>query len=148
MKVIFIILIVSKLINDKPANSDLAEDFSFYFSNLAETLLSQLPIPSNKYGVLSLAQYSICLGMTKKFGLLPTEKDYILKILRDIDTNLSVSLNKFPDAFKLANVNIEKVATEQTNKFLIENNIFYNINPVSEVTIHPIYFYHYSMIKF
>ena len=80
----FLILIVSKLINDKPANSDLAEDFSFYFSNLAETFLSQLLIPSNKYGVLSLAQYSTCLEMTKKFGLLPTEKDYILKILRDI----------------------------------------------------------------
>ena len=83
--------------------------------------------------VLSLAQYCSHLGLTKKFELLPTEKDYILKILRDINTskaagidrlpgkflkdganvlakpvtdicNLSISLNKFPSAFKLAKV--------------------------------------------
>ena len=72
-------------------------------------------------------------GRTKKFDLLPTEKEYVLKILRDIDTskaagigrlpgrflkdaadvlakpvtdicNHSISLNKFPRAFKLAKV--------------------------------------------
>ena len=95
--------------------------------------MSKLPNPSNKYGVLSVAQYYSHLGLTKKFELLPTEKDYILKILRDIDTskaagfnrlpgrflkdsanvlakpatdicNLSISLNKFPSPFKLAKV--------------------------------------------
>ena len=108
------------------------------------------------------------------------DKDYILKVLRDIDTsksagigrvperflkdganvlakpvadicNLSISLNKFPSAFKLAKVKpifrkgrktnvsnyrpifllpilskvIEKVVHEQTTKFLNDNNIFY-----------------------
>ena len=100
---------------------------------MAENLVSKLPNPSNKYGVLSVAQYYSHLGLTKKFELLPTEKDYILKILRDIDTskaagfnklpgrflkdsanvlakpatdicNLSISLNKFPSPFKLAKV--------------------------------------------
>ena len=100
---------------------------------MAENLLTKLPNPSNKYGVLSVAQYCSHLGLTKKFDLLPTEKDYVFKILRDIDTskaagidrlpgrflkdgtdvlaksftdicNLSISLNKFPRAFKLGKV--------------------------------------------
>ena len=88
---------------------------------------------SNKYCVLSVAQYYSHLGLTKNFYLLPTEKDYVLTILIDIDTskaagigrlpgrflknvsdvlakpvtnicNLSISLNKFPRVFKLAKV--------------------------------------------
>ena len=103
------------------------------FSNLVENLVSQLPNPSNKHGVLSIAQYYNHSGLTKKFELLPTGKYYILKILRDIDTskaagidrlpgrfrkdgadvlakpvtdicNLAISLNKFPSAFKLVKV--------------------------------------------
>ena len=52
----------------------IAKDFSAYFLNLAENLESKLPNPSNKYGVLSVAQYYSHLGLTKKFQLLPTEK--------------------------------------------------------------------------
>ena len=169
--------------NDKSVNFDVkdtAKDFRAYFSNLAENLVSKLPNPSNKYGVLSVAQYCSHLGITKRFELLPTEKDYILKILIDIDTskaagidrlpgrflkvgayvlakpvtdicNLSISLNKFPSAFKLAKVKpifkkgrktnilnyrpisllpiiskvIEKAVHERTTKFLNDNNIFY-----------------------
>ena len=98
---------------------------------MAENLVSTLPNPSNKYDMLSVAHYCNHLGMTKKFKIPPTEKDYILKILRDIDTskaagidrllrrflkdganvlakpvtdiyNLSISLSKFPSTFKLA----------------------------------------------
>ena len=83
--------------------------------------------------MLPVAQYYRHLGLTRKFELLPTEKDSILKILRDINTsktagidrlpgrflkdgadvlakpvtdicNLSISLNKFPSPFKLAKV--------------------------------------------
>ena len=85
--------------------------------------------------MLSVAQCYSHLGLTKNFESLPTEEDYILKILRDIDTskaagfdrppgrflkdganvlarpvtdicNLLISLNKFPSAFKLAKVNL------------------------------------------
>ena len=98
---------------------------------MAEILVSKLPNPSNKYGVLSVAQYYSHLGLTKKFEFLPTEKDYLLTILRDINISkaagidrlperflkdganvlanpvtdichLSISLNKFPSGFKLA----------------------------------------------
>ena len=118
---------INCLENDKSANfdvKDIAKVFSAYFSNLAENLVSKLPNPSNKYGVLLVAQYYSHLGLT----YLPTEKDHVLKILRDIDTskaadidrlrgrflndgsnvlakpvtnisNLSISLNKFPSPF-------------------------------------------------
>ena len=42
--------------------------------------MDKLSNPPNKYGVLSLAQYYSHLGLTKKFDILPTEKDYVLKI--------------------------------------------------------------------
>ena len=100
---------------------------------MAENLRSKLSNPSNKISALSVAQYYSHLGLTKKFDLLPKEKDYILEILRDIDTskaagidmlpriflkdgadvlakpvknicNLLISLNKFPRAFKLVKV--------------------------------------------
>ena len=45
---------------------NIAKDFSAYFSNLAENLMSKLPNTSNKYGVLSVAQYYTQLGLTKK----------------------------------------------------------------------------------
>ena len=95
--------------------------------------MSKLPNPSNKYGVLSVAQYYSHLGLTKKFDLTTNKKDFVLKMFRDIDTskaagtdrlpgrflkdgvdvlakevtdicNLSISLNKHPSAFKLAKV--------------------------------------------
>ena len=85
--------------------------------------------------MLPVAQCYNHLGLTKNFETLPTEKDYIFKILRYIDTskaagfdrppgrflkdganalarpvtdicNLLISLNKFPSAFKLAKVNL------------------------------------------
>ena len=73
---------------------DIAKDFSAYFSNLAENLVIKLPNPSNKYGMLSVAQYYSHLGLTKKFDLLTTEKDYILKILRDIDTSKAAGIDR------------------------------------------------------
>ena len=63
--------------NDECANfdvTDITKDFSSYFLNLAENLLSKFPNPSNKYGVLSVAQYISHLRLTKKFDLLPTKK--------------------------------------------------------------------------
>ena len=51
---------INCLANDKSANfdvKDIAKNFSGYFSNLAENLVSKLPNPSNKNRVLSAAQY-------------------------------------------------------------------------------------------
>ena len=88
--------------------------------------------------------------------------------------NLSISLNKFPRAFKLAKVKhifkkveklmfqitdlslflpilwkvIENVVHEQTTKFLNGNNNLVTINLASEVNIQQTYFYHFSMKKF
>ena len=49
---------INCLENGKSANfdvKDIAKDFSAYFSNLAENLVSKLPKPSNKYGMPSVA---------------------------------------------------------------------------------------------
>ena len=49
--------------------------------------MSKLPNPSNKYGVLSVAQYYSHLGQTKKIDWPATEKYFVLKIFRDINTS-------------------------------------------------------------
>ena len=100
---------------------DIAKNFSVYFSNLAENLVSKLPNPSNKYDVVSVAQYYSHLELTKTFDLLPINttkaagivwlpgsflKDganVLAKSVTDI-CNLSISLNKFPSSFKLPKV--------------------------------------------
>ena len=74
---------INCLKNDISGNfgvEDIAKDFSAYFSNLTENLMSKLSNSSNKCGVFTVAQYYSHLGLTKKFNLLPTEKDYAVKI--------------------------------------------------------------------
>ena len=73
---------------------------------MAENLVSKLPNPSNKYGVLSVAQYYSNLGLTKKFDLLPTEKDYVLKILRDIGTSKAAVIDRLPGRFLKGGVDV------------------------------------------
>ena len=72
---------ISNINNDKSVNvdiKDIAKNFSAYFLNLAENLVNKLPILQ-----INMVYYSH-LGLTKKFELLPTEKDHILNILRDL----------------------------------------------------------------
>ena len=60
---------INCLENDKSVNfdvKDIAKDFSAYFSNLAENLVSKLPNPSNKLGVLPVAQYYSHSGLTNR----------------------------------------------------------------------------------
>ena len=88
--------------NDRSANfdvKDITKDFSAYFSNFAENIMSKLPNLLNKYGVLSVAQHCSHLELTKKFDLLPTEKDCVLKILRDIDTSKTTGIDRLPGRF-------------------------------------------------
>ena len=81
---------INYLENDKFANfdvEDINKDFSACFSNFDENFVSKHSNSLNTYDVLSTGQYYDHLGLTKKFDLLTTEKDYVLKILRDIDTS-------------------------------------------------------------
>ena len=100
---------VNCLENDKSVNSDvrdITKDYSVYFSNLAKNLVSKLLNPSNKYGVLPVAQYYSHLMLTKKVELLPAEKDYILKILRDIDTSKAASIDRLQTGFLKDGANV------------------------------------------
>ena len=94
--------------------------------------------------MLSVSQYCSHLRLNAKFDLLPKEKDYVLKMLRDINTsksvdidilpgrflkdgadvlakpvpdicNLSISFNKFPSAFKSAKVKPIFIKGRKTN---------------------------------
>ena len=72
---------------------------SLKISEMAENLVNKLLNPSYKYGVFPVAQYYSHLGLTKKFDLLPTERDYVFTILRDIDTSKAVGVNRLPGRF-------------------------------------------------
>ena len=81
----------------------------------------QTPNPSNKYGVLSVAQYYSHLGLTKKCDLLPTEAKPIFKKGRKTDVSNYQPISLLPILSKV----IEKIVHKQTTKFLNNNNIFY-----------------------
>ena len=87
--------------NLRGTSKDIAKDFSAYFSNLVENLVSKLSDPSNKYGVLSVAQYHrhSTLGLTYKYGFVKIEKDYIFTIWRDINTSKAPGTDKLPGRF-------------------------------------------------
>ena len=68
---------------------------SAYFFNLAENLVNKLSNFSDKYGLLLVTRYYGNLGITKKFNLLSTEKDCILKILIDINTLKAAGVEMF-----------------------------------------------------
>ena len=46
--------------------------------------------------MFSVAQYYSHFGLPKKFYLLPTEKDCMLKILRDIDITKAAGIDRLP----------------------------------------------------
>ena len=100
---------ISCLENNKSANfdvKDIAEDFSVCSLNLAENHVSKLSNPSNKYGVLSVAQYYSHLRLSEKIHLLHTEKGLILKNLRDIDTTKVAGIYRLPGRFLKDGVNV------------------------------------------
>ena len=61
--------------------------------------MSELPNSSKKYGVLSVVQHYSHSELTKKIDLISIEKDYILKILRDIDTKNAAVVGWLPGDF-------------------------------------------------
>ena len=113
--------------NDKSANfdvKDIAKDFSVYSYNLAENLVSKLSNPSNKYGVLSVAQHYSHSGLIKKFDLLPTEKDDALKILRNIDTSKAAGIDRLPGRFLKDGANVlAKMVTDIYNLSISLNKL-------------------------
>ena len=66
--------------------------------------------------MLSVAQCCSHLGLTKKFDLLPTEKDYVLKILRDVDTLKAAAINRLLGRFLKDGANfLAKPGTDISN---------------------------------
>ena len=62
--------------------------------------MSKFPILQINMVEFSVAQYYSHLGLTEKFDLLPTEKCYVLKMLRDIDTTKVAGMEKLPRFLK------------------------------------------------
>ena len=56
--------------------------------------------------MLLVAQYNNHLGLTKKIDLLPTEKEYIVKILRDIHTSKVAGIDRLPERFVKDGANV------------------------------------------
>ena len=86
--------------------------------------MNKLPNPSNKYGVLSVAQYCNHLGLTKKTDMQPRGKDSVFTILRDINVSKAADINRLPE--RLLKDGIEVLADPVTDicKFSISLNKF------------------------
>ena len=81
--------------DDKSANfdvKDIAKEFSAYFSNLAENLVSRLPNPSNKFGECAFSS-SILQPFRVDYQ---HKKMYLIKTLRDIDISEASGIKRLP----------------------------------------------------
>ena len=86
--------------------------------------MSKLPNPSNKYGVLSVAQYCSHLWLTKKTDIQPTEKDSVFTILRDINVSKAAGINRLPERFLKDGTKVLAELVTDICKFSISLNKF------------------------
>ena len=84
---------------------------------MAENL--KLPNPSNKYSVLSVAQYYSHLELTKKFDLLPAEIFCVL-----IDISKAAGIERFPGRFLKDGANVPAKSVTDICSFSISLNTF------------------------
>ena len=94
------------------------------FLNLAENLVIKLPNPSNKYGVLSVAQYYNHLGLTKKTDMQPRGKDSVFTILRDINVSKAADINRLPERLLKDGIEVLADPVADICKFSISLNKF------------------------
>ena len=66
----------------------------------------QTPNHLNKYTIISVARYDKNSGLVKGFHWLLTEKDYLLRILRDIDTTKAAVTDSLPGRFFKAGADV------------------------------------------
>ena len=62
---------------------------------MAETLLQKLPPPTQKYDIDSVKKFYKNLNITTKFQLKPTTKDFVLKLLKNIDISKAAGVKIF-----------------------------------------------------
>ena len=93
---------VNCLENDKSAIfhvKNIDKVCSAYLSNLAENIVGKFLSLSSKCSVFSFAQYYSDILLTKKFDLPPTEKNFVFKILRDINNSKADDVKRIPGRF-------------------------------------------------
>ena len=122
---------VSALAENQIVKQDTKSVLKTFYSNLAGTLLTKLPKPSNQYTINFVSVYYGKLTISENFKLVPTVEDALFKLLKSIKLrkvaridqflgnfmkdwarilakpvselcNLSTTLRSFPNACKIA----------------------------------------------
>ena len=73
--------------------------FKNFFSNLAESLLSKLPKPTDKYNPELVIQYYSSFAITADFCLVGTAEKQVLKIMQDIKSSRAAEVDNFRESF-------------------------------------------------
>ena len=73
--------------------------FKNFFSNLAESLLSKLPKPTDKYNPELVIQYCSSFAITADFCLVGTAEKQVLKIMQDIKSSRAAEVDNFRESF-------------------------------------------------
>ena len=73
--------------------------FKNFFSNLAESLLSKLPKPTDKYNPELVIQYYSSFEITADFCLVGTAEKQVLKIMQDIKSSRAAEVDNFRESF-------------------------------------------------
>ena len=73
--------------------------FKNFFSNLAESLLSKLPKPTDKYNPELVIQYYSSFAITADFCLVGIAEKQVLKIMQDIKSSRAAEVDNFRESF-------------------------------------------------
>ena len=73
--------------------------FKNFFSNLAESLLSKLPKPTDKYNPELVILYYSSFAITADFCLVGTAEKQVLKIMQDIKSSRAAEVDNFRESF-------------------------------------------------
>ena len=80
--------------------------FKNFFSNLAESVLSKLPKPTDKYNPELVIQYYSSFAITADFCLVGTAERQVLKIMQDIKSSKAAQVDKLSGKFLKDGVDI------------------------------------------
>lgn len=88
------------MLDVKPNAAVRAYHFNLFFTNVAQSLVSKLPLPWGRYGLVHLVRVYRSRNVTANmFRLSEVSVDQVQKILENIRSNKAAGLDKLPGRF-------------------------------------------------
>ena len=100
--------------------------FQDFFSNSAESFLTKLPDPSNKYSLESIFLYYSNFAIPEVFRIKSTSEEKVFKVMGNIEVSKAATIDKLPgrllkDGAEILSKPVSKICNQHLNP---SGNIF------------------------